>query len=1455
MTVISNPLLLKKKAVAAAAADPLKIARSLRFDSGDQANLERILTTVGDKRRFTISVWFKHTKLGDETNLLGNYETAGDWEGFNLYVSSSDQIEFHHSDGSDYTIRHRTTAKYRDCSAWYHLVVAVDTTHAVGNERCKMWVNGERVTSFESSVNTEATQNLAMEITTNSTQPFNIGYQYGYSDGYIADLYFIDGLALSPASFGEFDSNTRQWNPQVFSLPTPNTGSTYSSSSNFSVVNDSGNGHVNNPGNMFDGAVTGTAAQQIWGGSTVTYTFPTAIDVKSDITLYTTNLHRFEINPGESDASMRQSGSAGTIKGIRPPRSGKLKKIAFETNSGTQFSIYAIAVDGIVLKDSQTDPTTRGNPNDGTTWSGKFSGGNFASGNGATLAFDGRTDTMARPDQSQTITWTAPTSIPFNHLEFCGWNDNISDGVVINGVNISSTIAGATAEEWTDITSLITSPLSTIVIKGDSGSNKASIRGVKVNGNILLDSTVDNSFHLKFNDTSSNAALGLSSLPVDVNDPDKGGPILKTTATSSGKTLDSGTNTDSNASSLVLAIPGNSATDVHHTVKGSGSAKTITYTGTCSAKTDVSRYYGTSTYVKSDGYIKVSQTDDCLFSGQLTIEGWFYLDEGTNNCVLVWSDGTGTGRYLIWTDSSKLTLVVYSGNTPTQRIQGSTVLTTKRWYHMAMCRNSSDLVTLYLDGVSQGTWDSSSMSESLGGQNSDTAPEIGSQDGGNSMTGYLQDWRFYTTCKYTGNFDPQAPKDFTVNNLIAVSSGTTYSTGNDFGSQLYDGNIATNATHTTSTTYRTFTNSDIVVNSSFEVYTNDESGQVNVVKDTNGNEYQATDDLNGDNWRVLYNANSQSGTNFTGTLSGPLQLKVSYGGSYIRAIRVDGTILTDQTPGATDSVVDTPTNYAPESGDDKDGNVTRGNYSTWNPVDKSASITLSQGNLKATESSGAWTSVRSTMAVNSGKWYAEWEQISGGTGVGFGVSKQDVAISTHIGTFTDSYMYYSSGSVLRYDNTHDTYGASFTINDVIGCGFDYDNGKLYFYKNGTAQGTYTISGGCSGFWAFASSYISAVGEVNFGQRAFKYTNAGTNRPAAEYKSMCTQNLPDTFTGSATGTLNNPSKFFDAIDYIGNEASQTLTPDFNPDLVWLKSRDAGNHHGIWDRHRGNLMRLTSDYDYASTSRSNTTTFNSTHAIVGSSADYNQDDHKNIAWLWDSGTATATNTDGDHDVELRANSTAGIAIGVSEYDSTDSVDTIATGLNAPVEFAMVKNTEIGDNWRCYHKDLSTPNSRYLRLNTDDSEITSTMWSTSNTAFGINGAGLVGAGANQDIIAYMFTSISGFSSFGKYTGNDSTNGPFVYTGFKPRWIMIKNSGSGYTKHWHIYDTARDSFNEVNKALFANEANGGYTYEGANDARPIDILSNGFKIRESDSNINTAITYIYAAFAENPFKLSRAH
>ena len=77
-------------------------------------------------------------------------------------------------------------------------------------------------------------------------------------------------------------------------------------------------------------------------------------------------------------------------------------------------------------------------------------------------------------------------------------------------------------------------------------------------------------------------------------------------------------------------------------------------------------------------------------------------------------------------------------------------------------------------------------------------------------------------------------------------------------------------------------------------------------------------------------------------------------------------------------------------------------------------------------------------------------------------------------------------------------------------------------------------------------------------------------------------------------------------------------------------------------------------------------------------------------------------------------------------------------------MVKNTEIGDNWRCYHKDLSTPNSRYLRLNTDDSEITSTMWSTSNTAFGINGAGLVGAGANQDIIAYMFTSISGFSSF---------------------------------------------------------------------------------------------------------------
>jgi len=404
------------------------------------------------------------------------------------------------------------------------------------------------------------------------------------------------------------------------------------------------------------------------------------------------------------------------------------------------------------------------------------------------------------------------------------------------------------------------------------------------------------------------------------------------------------------------------------------------------------------------------------------------------------------------------------------------------------------------------------------------------------------------------------------------------------------------------------------------------------------------------------------------------------------------------------------------------------------------------------------------------------------------------------------------------------------------------------------------------FYAGVSVYGStSKNTINFGQRPFAHT------PPTGHVSLCTQNLSE----SAYASIPDGSTAFDAFLYEGNGASsRNLTLPLAADLVWIKKRSAITSHHLADTVRGDDAVLRSnkpngegnpqtDFSGGGISSISSTTVTLRQGTSNNN-NMNANEATYIGWLWDSGTSTDSNTDGNVTANVRANAAAGFSIiSVPSIDSTNTIRTAGHKLNAEPYFIISKNRDFSDHWFCYHKDVQTNNRQQLRLNTTDATISSSsdIWSHTSSVIGFNGALYVASGNTDDLIFYCWTPVEGFSAFGSYTANASTDGPFVFTGFRPRWIMIKASSSAgdmtYAS-WLIIDSERDTYNVSDASLFANkDAAEGKRGDGTGTAVTyLDILSNGFKLRINGTEVNgvSGQTYIYAAFAEHPFRTARA-
>jgi len=550
------------------------------------------------------------------------------------------------------------------------------------------------------------------------------------------------------------------------------------------------------------------------------------------------------------------------------------------------------------------------------------------------------------------------------------------------------------------------------------------------------------------------------------------------------------------------------------------------------------------------------------------------------------------------------------------------------------------------------------------------------------------------------------------------------------------------------------------------------------------------------------------------------------------------------TSGSTyDSMTDVPTNT----------NQNTANYAVFNPL-RPSGATITNGNLTATTGTSGSSNVGYLTATfwmpTSGKYYFEVTPTTVG----------EIAIGLTTDSNNRAAIYYRSGEVYINGSVSFT-GSSYTDNDVIGVAVDMDALTIRFYKNNTAQGSGTSSlSAMTGPFVPAIVHLSSSGSataaINFGQRPFSYT------PPTGFNRLNTYNLP-------TPTILDGDQYFNAVTYTGTSGTQSVTGvGFQPDFVWIKNRTSTLSHVLQDAVRGTTAYLVSN----ATTAENTNTasnwfrsFNSDGFTVATLTDpggvstneWNNTGYNYVSWNWKANGAGSSNTQGTITSTVSANTTAGFSI-VTWTGNGASSATIGHGLGVAPSMIIVKNRSATWGWFVYNRFLTNPNTGRVQLNLTNGEIaggtpgpwnntapTSTVFSLGDSTFPeVNGSGNL-------IVAYCFAPIAGYSAFGSYTGNGSSDGPFIYTGFRPRFVMIKASSIA-GENWYIVDSSRSPYNAAILYLSPNNS-GAEASPGA--AQFFDFLSNGFKLRVSGSYSNSSgATYIYMAFAENPFKISRA-
>jgi hypothetical protein len=564
-----------------------------------------------------------------------------------------------------------------------------------------------------------------------------------------------------------------------------------------------------------------------------------------------------------------------------------------------------------------------------------------------------------------------------------------------------------------------------------------------------------------------------------------------------------------------------------------------------------------------------------------------------------------------------------------------------------------------------------------------------------------------------------------------------------------------------------------------------------------------------------------------------------------------------------DSLIDSPAN----------------NFAVLNPLDNyNTGATLSEGNLKWTIGAADGAS-RSTYVMTAGKWYVEFLSNNDYIGVVSG----NANITDVNGTQT---VFYVQDGTKKVNGSFSSYGVSYSSGDIIGIALDLDASPqtVTFYKNNASQGALNLTDvGNEGYSVSCGSGSGSTNATaNFGQDS---TFSGA-RPAGGNQDDngigdFAYPVPSGFLALASANLTTPtivdgSEHFNTVLYTGTGSSNSIITGFQPDFTWIKSRSNSYDHQLVNSvvgyPNGTLLSNATDAEYTASPRVDSRDSNG--FTVSTPAQVNLSSGTFASWNWKAGgTPTATNTAGVGAVptsgsvmidgvastsslagtiaanKISANTAAGFSI-INYTGNGLSGQTVAHALSSTPEFLIMKDRGTNSNngqWQAWHKSagdgddygyLSTTNAftgdaQIIPNGTDTIELKVNL-TTSNQS-------------GHSFIMYAFHSVEGYCKAGRYIGNGSTDGPYIHLGFRASWIMVKSTGAS---NWFIWDTSRNPYNATTTPLFPNSSS-------AEEATlyPIDILSNGFKLRgASGLGINESATYIYLAFAENPFKYANA-
>jgi len=573
-----------------------------------------------------------------------------------------------------------------------------------------------------------------------------------------------------------------------------------------------------------------------------------------------------------------------------------------------------------------------------------------------------------------------------------------------------------------------------------------------------------------------------------------------------------------------------------------------------------------------------------------------------------------------------------------------------------------------------------------------------------------------------------------------------------------------------------------------------------------------------------------------------------------------------------DVMVDSPTN----------------NFATLNVLDDSNS-TVSEGNLK-TVNGGSYTGARPTMAFpSSGKWYVEYAEFSTRRNSSVIGALRLSAAGENLDAWPTQAGLYWGGNGLNVTNGGMTTSPFNGIGqgDILQMAYDSDTGKVWLGVNNQwvrASGSTVVTDGNPAggtnqtytwgsptedtFWSIWNYNLNGI--ANFGSDssfAGNKTPQGNQdgndigdfyyAPPTGFLALCTQNLPD-----ATVI---PSEHFNTLIYTGTDSdNRTITGvGFQPDFAWFKRRNTATNHGLFDSIRGANKRLSSNLTDDEFSDNNALmSFNSDGYVVSSDGTTNAAGTY-VSWNWKAGGSAVSNTNGTITSQVSANPSAGFSI-VSYTGNGTAGATVGHGLSKIPDMIITKGRSNSGQWVTWQKDLTgafDSNGAYVYLNSTGQPATTTVFYDGT---GFTSSVFKWRGGNENVnqssrtyLSYCFNNVDGFLKTGTYGGNGSTNGPFVHCGFKPAFLILRNIGS--SGEWIMQDDARQTFNadaayNLGASRSVEENNGTYL-GGPTNANNVDWLSNGFKIRADNGNCNAVGgTFLFIAFAENPFKFSNA-